>query len=199
MNRTDAGEAEQLLHQKIHPQTIIHGWRLAANAAKTALAASAVDNGTDKAKFEVCACLRTRPTKHSSSVDLSSPPVVHKTSACIVATCLAPLCVAAPQKTDRPALLHAHQPGAQPTLLILPRCSLDSEPNYVFCVPRSILGRPRPGVRESLFKNKKKLRSIRVILRNVPLMNSQACDGGPGYGLLYSLVRHHAINAINSM
>lgn len=44
-------EAEKLVDQKIHPQTIIDGWRLAERAAQEALAASAVDNGADEAKF----------------------------------------------------------------------------------------------------------------------------------------------------
>src|SRR5690606_31878024 len=37
-------EAEKLLQQKIHPQTIIEGWRLATNAAREALTKIAKDN-----------------------------------------------------------------------------------------------------------------------------------------------------------
>jgi chaperonin GroEL (HSP60 family) len=38
-------EAEKLVDQKIHPQVIIDGYRLAGVAAKEALEKSAVDNG----------------------------------------------------------------------------------------------------------------------------------------------------------
>ena len=38
-------EAERLVNQKIHPQTIIEGYRIASAAAFKALEASAVDNG----------------------------------------------------------------------------------------------------------------------------------------------------------
>jgi len=44
-------EAELLVSQKIHPQTIISGWRLAAAEARSALEASAKDNGNDPVKF----------------------------------------------------------------------------------------------------------------------------------------------------
>eukprot|EP00296_Roombia_truncata_P007631 JP446076.1.p1 GENE.JP446076.1~~JP446076.1.p1 ORF type:complete len:532 (+),score=188.11 JP446076.1:33-1628(+) len=44
-------EAEQLLMQKIHPQTIIQGWRMATDVARTALLEAAVDHGTDPVKF----------------------------------------------------------------------------------------------------------------------------------------------------
>jgi T-complex protein 1 subunit beta len=37
-------EAETLVNQKIHPQTIVDGYRLASSAAFDALTASAVDN-----------------------------------------------------------------------------------------------------------------------------------------------------------
>lgn len=40
-------EGEKLLHQKIHPQTIVEGYRLAVDAAMEALEGSAVDNGAD--------------------------------------------------------------------------------------------------------------------------------------------------------
>lgn len=38
-------EAEKLIHKKIHPQTIVDGYRLASKAALDALTASTVDNG----------------------------------------------------------------------------------------------------------------------------------------------------------
>ncbi|CAM9976567.1 unnamed protein product, partial [Ectocarpus fasciculatus] len=44
-------EAEKLVNQRLHPQTIIQGWRLATAAARRVLAASAEDNGKDDAKF----------------------------------------------------------------------------------------------------------------------------------------------------
>jgi len=37
-------EAEKLVDQKIHPQTIIAGWRLATAAAGSALLAASCDN-----------------------------------------------------------------------------------------------------------------------------------------------------------
>jgi T-complex protein 1 subunit beta len=37
-------EAEKLVSQKIHPQTIVEGYRLASQAAFKALSESAVDN-----------------------------------------------------------------------------------------------------------------------------------------------------------
>eukprot|EP01132_Coremiostelium_polycephalum_P004679 gene4679-5845_t len=43
-------EGERLIAQKIHPQTIINGWRLALDAARAALVASAKDHSNDKAK-----------------------------------------------------------------------------------------------------------------------------------------------------
>ncbi|KAK0315779.1 T-complex protein 1 subunit beta [Friedmanniomyces endolithicus] len=44
-------EAEQLVNQKIHPQTIIEGYRIASVAALKALEAEAVDNSADKERF----------------------------------------------------------------------------------------------------------------------------------------------------
>ncbi|CCE63638.1 hypothetical protein TPHA_0F01540 [Tetrapisispora phaffii CBS 4417] len=45
-------EAEKLIeHSKIHPQTIIEGYRIASNAALNALEKHAVDNSGDKEKF----------------------------------------------------------------------------------------------------------------------------------------------------
>lgn len=44
-------EAENLIGQRIHPQTIIAGWRKATTEARSALEASAVDHGNDPIKF----------------------------------------------------------------------------------------------------------------------------------------------------
>lgn len=44
-------EAENLVRMKIHPQTIIAGWRKAVAVAREALEKSAVDNGNDPEKF----------------------------------------------------------------------------------------------------------------------------------------------------
>lgn len=44
-------EAESLVRMKIHPQTIIAGWRKATDVAREALESSAVDNGKDPEKF----------------------------------------------------------------------------------------------------------------------------------------------------
>jgi len=44
-------EAELLIAQKIHPQTIIAGWRKATSEARAALEKSAVDHGNDPVKF----------------------------------------------------------------------------------------------------------------------------------------------------
>lgn len=44
-------EAEHLIAQKIHPQTIIAGWRKATAEAHVALEKSALDHGDDAAKF----------------------------------------------------------------------------------------------------------------------------------------------------
>uniref|UniRef100_A0A2K5R839 T-complex protein 1 subunit beta n=1 Tax=Cebus imitator TaxID=2715852 RepID=A0A2K5R839_CEBIM len=43
--------AESLIAKKIHPQTIIAGWREATKAAREALLSSAVDHGSDEVKF----------------------------------------------------------------------------------------------------------------------------------------------------
>nr|AFK10639.1 putative chaperonin containing TCP1 subunit 2 (beta) variant 1 [Callorhinchus milii] len=44
-------EAESLVARKLHPQTIIAGWRKATQAARDALEKAAVDHGNDEAKF----------------------------------------------------------------------------------------------------------------------------------------------------
>ncbi|CAO1382973.1 unnamed protein product [Diamesa serratosioi] len=45
-------EAEKLIDLKIHPQTIIAGWRRASDVARAALTASTQDNSTDSEKFK---------------------------------------------------------------------------------------------------------------------------------------------------
>eukprot|EP01111_Echinosteliopsis_oligospora_P019944 TRINITY_DN990_c0_g1_i1.p1 TRINITY_DN990_c0_g1~~TRINITY_DN990_c0_g1_i1.p1 ORF type:complete len:540 (-),score=212.62 TRINITY_DN990_c0_g1_i1:42-1661(-) len=44
-------EGEKLIDQKIHPQTVIAGWRIAAEVARKALISVARDNSSDTAKF----------------------------------------------------------------------------------------------------------------------------------------------------
>ncbi|XP_070531707.1 T-complex protein 1 subunit beta-like [Ptychodera flava] len=44
-------EAEQLVSQKLHPQTIIAGWRKAVDEARGVLESSTVDHGNDPVKF----------------------------------------------------------------------------------------------------------------------------------------------------
>eukprot|EP00616_Rhizochromulina_sp_CCMP1243_P000705 CAMPEP_0118962500 /NCGR_PEP_ID=MMETSP1173-20130426/819_1 /TAXON_ID=1034831 /ORGANISM="Rhizochromulina marina cf, Strain CCMP1243" /LENGTH=528 /DNA_ID=CAMNT_0006910775 /DNA_START=41 /DNA_END=1627 /DNA_ORIENTATION=- len=44
-------EAEKLINQRIHPQTVIEGWRKAANIARKTLEGMAVDNSSDEAAF----------------------------------------------------------------------------------------------------------------------------------------------------
>lgn len=44
-------EAERLIEQKIHPQTIIAGWRKAVDAARKALQDASMDNSSDPDKF----------------------------------------------------------------------------------------------------------------------------------------------------
>ena len=46
-------EGEKLINQKIHPQTIIEGYRLASAAAFKALEASAVDNSKNAENFRL--------------------------------------------------------------------------------------------------------------------------------------------------
>ena len=46
-------EAEFLISQRIHPMTVVAGWRTAVAIARAALEENAVDNGADDAKFKV--------------------------------------------------------------------------------------------------------------------------------------------------
>ncbi len=45
-------EAEKLVAQKIHPQIIIKGWRIAREEAKKELQAIAMNNVEDEEKFK---------------------------------------------------------------------------------------------------------------------------------------------------
>jgi T-complex protein 1 subunit beta len=45
-------QAELLIAQRIHPQTIIEGWRIALQLARDALKNAAIDNGKDSAAFK---------------------------------------------------------------------------------------------------------------------------------------------------
>lgn len=45
-------EAEKLVQQKIHPQVIIQGWRLAKDVALKTLIDSAVDHSSDHERFK---------------------------------------------------------------------------------------------------------------------------------------------------
>lgn len=45
-------EGEKLIHMRMHPQTIIAGWRIARDAAKAKLAQIARDNSADQEKFK---------------------------------------------------------------------------------------------------------------------------------------------------
>lgn len=45
-------EGEKLIHMRMHPQTIIAGWRLARDACKAKLAKIARDNSSDTEKFK---------------------------------------------------------------------------------------------------------------------------------------------------
>lgn len=44
-------EAEKLINQRIHPQVIIEGWRVALKIAREALESAAVDNSVDRSLF----------------------------------------------------------------------------------------------------------------------------------------------------
>lgn len=45
-------EGEKLIHQRIHPQTILAGWRLARDAAKKRLNEIARDNSSNEQQFK---------------------------------------------------------------------------------------------------------------------------------------------------
>ena len=44
-------EAEFLVNQRVHPMTIVAGWRLAVQTARAALESAAVDHSSDAAAF----------------------------------------------------------------------------------------------------------------------------------------------------
>lgn len=44
-------QAEKLIEMRIHPQTIVSGWRKATAVAKEALEKQALDHGNDEEKF----------------------------------------------------------------------------------------------------------------------------------------------------
>lgn len=44
-------EAEFLVNQRVHPMTIVQGWRSAVSIARAALEGSCIDHGTDADKF----------------------------------------------------------------------------------------------------------------------------------------------------
>ncbi|XP_031552166.1 T-complex protein 1 subunit beta-like isoform X2 [Actinia tenebrosa] len=62
-------EAEKLVSQKIHPQTIIAGWRKAVKVAEQALEAAATDNSGNKEKFEEDLMNIARTTLSSKILD----------------------------------------------------------------------------------------------------------------------------------
>lgn len=64
-------QAEDLVAQRIHPQTIVAGWRLARSFARKALEAAAIDNSNDSDKFREDLFLIARTT-------LSSKVVTHE-------------------------------------------------------------------------------------------------------------------------
>ena len=66
-------EAEKLVERKIHPQTIIEGYRLASNVALKALEGTAVDNSNDRTAFrqDLMAIARTTLSSKVLSQDRS--------------------------------------------------------------------------------------------------------------------------------
>jgi len=63
-------EAEKLIQQKIHPQIIIQGWRLARDVALKTLKDSAMDNSTDEESFK-------KDLKNIAMTTLSSKLLLH--------------------------------------------------------------------------------------------------------------------------
>ena len=51
IDQNDSREAEHLVAQRIHPQTIAQGWRLARSYARKALEDASIDNSADPAIF----------------------------------------------------------------------------------------------------------------------------------------------------
>mmetsp|Transcript_8687 Transcript_8687/g.27700 ORF Transcript_8687/g.27700 Transcript_8687/m.27700 type:complete len:526 (-) Transcript_8687:27-1604(-) len=65
-------EAEKLVHQRIHPQTIIEGYRLALATARSTLEASVLDHGDDKAALHEDLLAIARVTLSSKIVHVDS-------------------------------------------------------------------------------------------------------------------------------
>ena len=61
-------EAELLVNQRIHPQTIAEGWRIATRIARDALLESSIDNSNDDEKFREDLFKITRTTLSSKLV-----------------------------------------------------------------------------------------------------------------------------------
>lgn len=66
-------EAEELVGQKIHPQTIIAGWRKATDVARKALEDSTIDNSTDIDKFREDLLNIARTTLSSKILQQNKP------------------------------------------------------------------------------------------------------------------------------
>eukprot|EP01133_Synstelium_polycarpum_P007867 gene7867-9235_t len=61
-------EGERLVAQKVHPQTIITGWRMALDVARTALVNSAKDNSSDKAKTTLSSKILHTEKEHFAKI-----------------------------------------------------------------------------------------------------------------------------------
>jgi T-complex protein 1 subunit beta len=61
-------QAEELVAQRIHPQTIVAGWRMARTFAREAMEAAAIDNSNDADKFRQDLFLIARTTLSSKVV-----------------------------------------------------------------------------------------------------------------------------------
>lgn len=70
-------EAEKLIELKIHPQTIISGWRKAVDVAKAALEKAAVDRSKDETKLRADLLNIARTTLSSKILNQYSEPFSH--------------------------------------------------------------------------------------------------------------------------
>ncbi|EFA83092.1 chaperonin containing TCP1 beta subunit [Heterostelium album PN500] len=61
-------EGERLVAQKVHPQTIINGWRLALDTARSTLVASAIDHSSDKAKTTLSSKILHTEKEHFATI-----------------------------------------------------------------------------------------------------------------------------------
>ena len=66
-------EAEKLIEMRIHPQTIIAGWRKAVTAADQALAQAAMDNRSGSMPPRSLTILEGPPPEHSHLAASSGP------------------------------------------------------------------------------------------------------------------------------